>query len=71
MYKYYVIVAHDDNSVYKVQGCETKRSAQTAALQWADFAFVVAVVSADCYKYSDNTIVKRAHQFERKQKEEI
>ena len=60
MYKYYVIVAHDDNSVYKVQGCETKRAAQTAALQWADFAFVVCIVSADCFKYSDNDLVKKA-----------
>ncbi|MGM9643049.1 MAG: hypothetical protein ACI3XI_07550 [Eubacteriales bacterium] len=60
MYKYYVIVSHDDNSIYMVIVCETKRESQRLALHFADYAFVVTVVSSDCYKYSDCDIVKRA-----------
>ena len=60
MYKYYVIVSHDDNSIYMNIACETKREAQRLALLFADSAFVVTVVSADCYKYSDCDIIKRA-----------
>lgn len=60
MVKYYVILADDDNTVYKVAGFDLKRAAQIFAIQSADSAFVVVVVSADCMKYSDNDIVKRA-----------
>lgn len=60
MERYYVILAEDNNTVWKVLGFGLKRSAQAAAIQWADSAFVVVVVSGDCMKYSDNDIVKRA-----------
>lgn len=60
MYKYYVIVSHDDNSIYMVVACTTKREAQRLALHFSDSAFVVTVVSGDCWKYSDSDIVKRA-----------
>jgi hypothetical protein len=60
MYKYRVIIAHDDNTIYCSFGCGTKREAQTLALSYVDSAFVVVVVSEDCYKYSDNIIVARA-----------
>jgi hypothetical protein len=67
VYKYYVIVGYDDNSIYFVIGCTTKREAQTAAIRWADSAFVVTVVNSDVMKYSDNAVIKNAR---KKQAEE-
>ena len=60
MEKYYVIIAHDDNSIYRVEGFSSKRDAKDCAIKWCDFAFIVVLVSGDCFKYSDNELVKRA-----------
>lgn len=60
MIKYYVIIVNDDNTVYRVYGFDLKRSAQAYATKMADSAFLVCVVSADCMRYSDSDIVKKA-----------
>ena len=60
MEKYYVIIAQDDNSIYRVEGFSSKRYAKDCAIKWCDFAYVVALVSGDCMKYSDNAMVKNA-----------
>lgn len=60
MIKYRVIVAHDDNSIYRVSECMGKEDAEMVAVDWANSAFVVVLVSEDCFKYSDNILVKRA-----------
>jgi hypothetical protein len=57
---YYVIVAQDDNSIYKVNGFSKKREAKDYAIIWCDSAFIVCLVTGDVMKYSDNDIVKKA-----------
>lgn len=57
---YYVIVANDDNSVYKVIGFIGKREAKDFAIVWCDSAFIVCIVTGAVMKYSDNDIIKRA-----------
>ena len=60
MENYYVIVANDDNTVYKVEGFNGKRAAKDFAIRWCDSAFVVVLVNGDAMKYSDNAVIKRA-----------
>lgn len=60
MEKYYVIIAYDDNSIYRVEGFSSKKSAKDCAIKWCDFAFVVALVNGDVMKYSDNELIKKA-----------
>lgn len=57
---YYVIVANDDNSVYRVEGFERRRDAKDCAIRWSDSAFIVCLITGAVMKYSDNDIVKRA-----------
>ena len=60
MENYYVIVANDDNSIYKVIGFSKKREAKDSAIIWSESAFIVCLVTGDVMKYSDNDIIKRA-----------
>lgn len=60
MIKFRVIIANDDNSIHRVSECMDKEDAEMVAVDWAKSAFVVVLVSDDCFKYSDNILVKRA-----------
>ena len=60
MYKYRVIIVNDDNTIYRVYGFSTKREAQKFSFNFADSAFVVCIVTEDCFNYSDSDIVKKA-----------
>lgn len=60
MYKYYVIVVNDDDTIWKVYGFDTQREAQQYAFCMVNSCFVVCIVSGDCMKYGDSTVIKKA-----------
>lgn len=60
MRKYHVIIVHDDNTIYRTYTFDTKKDAQQFAFDWTDGMFVVCIVGDDCFRHSDNAIIKKA-----------
>lgn len=60
VYRYYLIAAHDDNTIYRVIGFDKLDNLTECATIYMHQGFIVTIAFDEQMKHSDNAVIKRA-----------
>lgn len=60
VYRYYLIAAHDDNTIYKVEGFDYSDDLMEFAVLYMHQGYIVTIAFDEQMKHSDNAVIKRA-----------